>query len=198
MRLHPNQRSSSRQARRLRTLCRRRAWNPVSVANLTSPCALRRHLQRQPGAKRDAVVADQRGAVDVGGTVGIGAGESARHLAAAEYEVEAWRFGMLVHDHLAAPLAAAEGVGAGVIEEAAAAHDDAAPQRGDAGGAALLETRHFDAERVEPVPDGPLDLGARRTPCSFRNAHGSVPSSCGYRITATSSALCNGRTVATS
>src|SRR5882724_10900988 len=73
-----------------------RAWNPVPVAGVVPP-ALRRHLERRPCPKRNAVAADQRGAVDVGRTVGIGAGESAGHLAAAEHAVEARRLGGLVH-----------------------------------------------------------------------------------------------------
>src|SRR5262249_1860453 len=139
----------------------------------------------------------QRGAVDIGGTFGIGAGKAARHLAAAEYEVEARRFGVLVHDHLAAPFAAAEPVGAGVVEETVAAHDASAAQHDDAGGVALLGAAHFNAERVEPVIDGRLDPGDRRVAWPFNNTHGSVPSSRGCRITAASLRRCNGCPVAT-
>src|SRR4029453_3081088 len=49
------------------------AWNRVPVVMLPS-FPLARHFQRQSRAKRDAVAADQRGAVDVGDAFRISTG----------------------------------------------------------------------------------------------------------------------------
>ena len=69
--------------------------------------------------------------------------------------------------------------------------------RSDAGGVAALGAAHLDAERVEPVPDGRLNVGVDRITRPFRNAHGPVPCFFSAHITAASSPGRNGRSVAT-
>src|SRR6185437_15994964 len=112
---------------------------------------LDRHLQGQVRAEGNTGLADQRGAVDVGGACRIGAGEAATHLAAAENQIQPGCLGVLQDDHLAAPLAPAERVRARVIEEAVAAHDAAALEHHDAGRVAAPHAAHFNCDAVEPV-----------------------------------------------
>src|SRR5438309_7854030 len=110
--------------------------------------------QRQLGLKIDAVLADERSAMNVGRALAVGAGETAGYFPATKGEIESRRFGVLVDDHLAAPLSDLMGVGAGVIEEGVAAHDAPIAKHDDAGGAALLAVTHFDGQGVKPVLHG--------------------------------------------
>src|SRR5690348_14438217 len=69
---------------------------------------LERYFQRQHGMEGDADLANQRGAIDVGLAGRVGPGKAAGHLATAEDQDQPRRFRVLVHNHLATPLAAAE------------------------------------------------------------------------------------------
>src|SRR5262249_5932635 len=94
-------------------------------------------------------------------------------LAAAKHQVETGGLAVLVDDHVAAPLAAAEGIRPSVVEEAVTAHDLAVPKHDDSGRATLLGAGHVDDEAVEAVDDP--RLGVRRVVWSCDLVHEPFP-----------------------
>src|SRR3954449_2427087 len=96
------------------------SWNGGDESRRLIRSRSYRVLQREPRREHHAGLADQRHAFDLGATGGVVAREAAGDLPAAECESPADGLGVLIDDHIAAPLAVPVGVVAGVVEIAVA------------------------------------------------------------------------------